>query len=63
MSLPSNTHPGVAVDTFSVSDKDLNDNHTFKITGGTTNDYFEISGEYLMLPKKLPAAAMNYWLM
>jgi len=33
----SNTHPGVAVDTFSISDEDLNDNHTFEITRGTKN--------------------------
>ena len=59
MSIPSNTHPGVVVGTFSVSDEDLNDNHTLEITGGTTGNYFEISGKYLILARQLTVGSYD----
>ena len=53
MIIPSNMHAGIAVDTFSVADDDINDYHTFNITEGTVDNYFEISGKYLILAKQL----------
>ena len=53
MVLPSRTHPGIVVESFTVSDEDLNDIHTFEIIGGTVEDYFKISGLNLVLSKQL----------
>ena len=54
MVVPSRAHPGIVVESFVVSDEDLNDVHTFEIIGGTVEDYFEISDQNLVLSKQLP---------
>jgi len=53
MVVPSRTHPGIVVESFTVSDEDLNDFHTFEIIGGTAKGYFEISDQNLVLHKQL----------
>ena len=51
--VPSDTHPGIVVENFTVTDEDANDVHVIIIVGGDADQFFTISGENLVLSEKL----------
>jgi len=53
LALPSISHPGIVVESFSTTDEDRGDFHTYAIIGGTADGYFEIYGANLILSEQL----------
>ena len=53
VTVPSDTHPGIVVDNFTVIDEDNGDVHVFTIVGGNADQFFTISGQNLVLSEKL----------
>lgn len=53
VTVPSDTHPGVIVDNFTVTDEDVDDVHVISIVGGDADQFFTISGQDLVLSEKL----------
>ena len=60
--VPSDTHPGVVVDSFIVIDEDTDDVHTVTIVGGDASLFFDVSGQNLILTKMLTPGAYNLYL-
>ena len=57
--LPSSTHPGIMVESFTTTDEDRDDSHTYTIIGGTADQYFEISEDNLVLSEQLGPGRYN----
>ena len=53
VTVPSDTHPGIVVENFTVIDEDIGDVHVFTIVGGDADQFFTISGQNLVLYEKL----------
>ena len=53
VTVPSDTHPGVVVENFTITDEDADDMHVVTIVGGNADQFFTISGHNLVLTEKL----------
>jgi len=51
--VPSDAHPGIVVENFTVIDEDTDDIHVISIVGGNADQFFMISGQNLVLSEKL----------
>ena len=59
VTVPSDTHPGIVVENFTVIDQDDGDVHVFTIVGGNADRFFIISGQNLVLSEKLTPGSYN----
>ena len=59
VTVPSDTHPGVVVENFTVTDEDTDDVHVITIVGGNADQFFTISSHNLVLTEKLTPGSYN----
>ena len=59
VTVPSDTHPSVVVENFTITDEDTNDVHVITIVGGNADQFFTISGHNLVLTEKLTSGSYD----